>query len=238
MKMVFVPAGEFIMGGHVYYHENPIHLVRLNAFWIDQTEVTNAMFAAFLNAHSNLLGDRITALDTKDEDAHIHLVDGSWQAIQAYEAHPVVEVTWYGAVAYCSWAGRRLPTEAEWEKAARGTNEHIYPWGNDEPTADMLNFNDVIGDTTKVGSYATGASPYDVFDMAGNVWEWTADWYAPTYYVNSPSVNPLGPDSGLFRVLRGGAWNDRDTYARSSHRSVADPIVSHDFLGFRCARSQ
>ena len=238
MKMVFVPAGEFNMGGDVYYHENPIHLVHLNAFWIDQTEVTNAMFAAFLNAHSNLLGDRITALDTKDEDAHIHLVDGSWQAIQAYEAHPVVEVTWYGAVAYCSWAGRRLPTEAEWEKAARGTNEHIYPWGNEEPTADMLNFNDDIGDTTKVGSYAKGASPYGVLDMAGNVWEWTADWYAPTYYVNSPSVNPVGPDSGLFRVLRGGAWNYRDTYARSSHRNVAAPIVSHDFIGFRCARSE
>ena len=238
MKMVFIPAGEFIMGGDAYYHESPIHLVRLNALWIDQTEVTNAMFATFLNEHSNLLGDRITALDTIDEDAHIHLVDGSWQANKGYEAHPVVEVTWYGAVAYCSWAGRRLPTEAEWEKAARGTDEHVYPWGNDEPNAEMLNFNDDIGDTTKVGSYPKGASPYGVLDMAGNVWEWTADWYAPAYYINSPSVDPVGPDSGDFRVLRGGAWNYRDTYARSNHRSQAAPIVSHDFIGFRCARSE
>jgi serine/threonine-protein kinase len=238
MKMVFVPGGEFIMGSDVYYDEKPIHLVRLNAFWIDQTEITNAMFAAFLNEHSNLLGDRITALDTKDEDAHIHLADGSWQAIQGYEAHPVVEVTWYGAVAYCSWAGRRLPTEAEWEKAARGTDRRIYPWGNDEPNADMLNFNYEIGDTSKVGSYPKGSSPYGALDMAGNIWEWTADWYVQTYYVNSPSVNPLGPDSGAYRVLRGGAWSYRDTYARSMHRSKGAPFVSHDFIGFRCARSE
>jgi formylglycine-generating enzyme required for sulfatase activity len=238
MTMVFVPAGEFTMGGHVYYHENPIHLVRLNAFWIDQTEVTNAMFAAFLNGHSNILEDWITALDMRDEDVHIHLVDGTWQANQEYAAHPVVEVTWYGAVAYCSWADRRLPTEAEWEKAARGMGEYIYPWGNDEPNADRLNFNDRIGDTTKVGSYPKGASPYGVLDMAGNVWEWTADWYDETYYVRSPYVDPVGPDSGIFRVLRGGAWNYRDTYARSNHRSLAAPIVSHDFIGFRCARSE
>jgi formylglycine-generating enzyme required for sulfatase activity len=212
--------------------------VSLNAFWIDQTEVTNAMFATFLNEHSNLLGNRLIALDINDEDTHIHLADGFWQADQGYEAHPVMEVTWYGAVAYCSWAGRRLPTEAEWEKAARGTDEHIYPWGNDEPSADMLNFDYDIGNTTIVGSYPKGASPYGALDMAGNVWEWAADWYVQTYYVNSPSANPLGPDSGIFRVLRGGAWNYRDTYARSIHRSIADPVVSHDFIGFRCVRSE
>jgi len=237
MKMVFVPAGEFTMGGNVYYHEKPIHLVILNAFRIDQTEVTHAMFAAFLNEHSNLLGDRLTALDITDGDVHIHLVDGLWQADQDYEAHPVVEVTWYGAVAYCSWAGRRLPTEAEWEKAARGTDGRTYPWGNDAPAADWLNFNNHVGDTTEAGRYPNGASPYGALDMAGNVWEWTADWYAQNYYVNSPSINPPGPDSGVFRVLRGGAWSYRDTYARSMHRSKGAPFVSHDFIGFRCARS-
>lgn len=246
MKMVYVPAGEFTMGGEVYYDEKPIHTVNLNAFWIDQTEVTNVMFAAFLTEEGNREQSGVLWLDSQDQNTYIHLEKDSWQADQGYEDHPVVEVTWYGANAYCSWAGRRLPTEAEWEKAARwkpsrdgngqGEGEALtYPWGNNDPTADVLNFNDTIGDTTKVGSYPNGASPYGALDMAGNVWEWVADWHSRTYYANSPFNNPLGPETGFFRVLRGGAWNYRETYARSIHRNRGLPIISHNFIGFRCA---
>ncbi|MCI0551850.1 MAG: SUMF1/EgtB/PvdO family nonheme iron enzyme [Anaerolineae bacterium] len=235
MKMLYVPAGEFIMGGDVYYDEKPIHTVNLNAFWIDQTEVTNAMFAEFLTEEGNREEGGVPWLDSQDEDTQIHLQEDSWQADQGFENYPVIEVTWYGANAYCSWAGRRLPTEAEWEKVARGTNGNIYPWGNDAPNPDLLNFNDNIGATTKTGSYPNGASPYGALDMTGNVWEWVADRHSRTYYTNSPVDNPVGPETGFFRVLRGGAWNYRDTYARTIHRHRGVPIISHDFIGFRCA---
>ena len=246
MNMLYVPAGEFIMGGNVYYDEKPIHTVNLDSIWIDQTEVTNAMFAAFLTEEGNRAESGVTWLDSQDNDTYIHLEEDSWKADQGYEDHPVVEVTWYGAHAYCRWAGRRLPTEAEWEKAARwkpssdengqGKGEALtYPWGNNNPSAHVLNFNDIIGDTTKVGSYPNGASAYGALDMAGNVWEWVADRYSRSYYASSPTDNPMGPDTGFFRVLRGGAWNYRETYARSMHRNRGIPIISHDFIGFRCA---
>lgn len=237
MKVVYVLEGEFMMGGEVYYDEKPIHRVNLNAFWIDQTEVTNVMFAVFMTEEGNREEDGVTWLDSSDEDTHIHLQEDSWQAGQGYEDHPVVEVTWYGANAYCSWAGRRLPTEAEWEKAARGVDGRTYPWGNNDPTADLLNYNNNIGGTTKVGSYPNGASPYSALDMAGNVWEWVADRYSRSYYASSPPDNPIGPERGFFHVLRGGAWNYRETYARSIHRHSGIPTISHDFIGFRCASS-
>jgi len=234
-NMVFVPAGEFVMGGDAYFEEQPIHQVILDAFWIDKTEVTNAMFAEFLNQWGIREEGGEAWLDTTDEDVRIHLTDGIWRSEQAYENHPVVEVTWFGANAYCAWAGRRLPTEAEWEKSARGIHGNIFPWGNKNPTPDLLNFNNNFGDTTKVGSYPQGASPYGALDMAGNVWEWVADRHSRTYYSNSPLENPPGPEAGFFRVLRGGGWNYRDTYVRSIHRNRGAPTISHDFVGFRCA---
>ena len=237
MKMVYVPAGEFIMGGDVYYDEKPVHIVDLNAFWIDQTEVTNAMFAAFLTEEGNREESEVTWLDSSDEDTHIHLGKDSWQVDQGYEDYPVIEVTWYGAVAYCSWAGHRLPTEAEWEKAARGTNGNMYPWGNEAPTANLLNFDNNMDGPIKTGSYPNGGSPYGALDMAGNVWEWVADKHSRTYYATSPTDNPLGPETGFFRVLRGGAWNYHKTYARSMHRNRGIPTISHDSVGFRCARN-
>jgi serine/threonine-protein kinase len=236
MKIVYVPAGEFVMGGEVYYDERPIHIVDLDAYWIDQTEVTNGMFAVFLTEEGNREEAGVTWLDSSDEDTTIHLAADSWQVDRGYEEYPVGEVTWYGANAYCSWAGRRLPTEAEWEKAARGTNGNTYPWGNNAPTSELLNFNDNVGSTTKIGSYPNGAGPYGALDMAGNVWEWVADRHSRTYYATSPPNNPLGPETGFFRVLRGGAWNYRETYARSVHRNRGIPTISHDFIGFRCAR--
>lgn len=237
MQTVFVPAGEFIMGGDVYFDERPIRLVTLDAFWIDKTEVTNAMFADFLNQWGNREEGGEAWLDTTDEDVRIHLIDGFWRSEQVYENHPVVEVTWFGANAYCSWAGRRLPTEAEWEKSARGMKGNVYPWGDDDPTEELLNFNKNVGDTTEVGSYPEGASPFGALDMAGNAWEWVADRYSRTYYSSSPLENPLGPDTGFFRVLRGGGWNYRDTYVRSMHRNRGAPTISHDFVGFRCGSS-
>jgi formylglycine-generating enzyme required for sulfatase activity len=238
MKTVYVPNGEFRMGGDVYYDEKPIHTVILTAFWMDQTEVTNVMFADFLSEEGNREEDGVPWMDSSDADAHIHLERDAWQADPGYEDHPVVEVTWYGANAYCSWAGRRLPTEAEWEKAARGEDGRIYPWGNDAPAPDLLNFDDHMGDTTRAGNYPQGSSPYGALDMAGNAWEWVADRYSRTYYADSPTDNPKGPDTGFFRVLRGGAWKYGRTYARSVHRNRGVPIISHDFIGFRCASSE
>ena len=238
MQMLYVPAGGFIMGGDAYFEERPVHSVILDAFWIDQTEVTNAMFALFLTDWGNRGEGGAPWLDIEDEDSRIHFVGGSWRADQTYENHPVAEVTWYGANAYCAWVGRRLPTEAEWEKAARGITGNIFPWGNNNPTAQLLNFNDSVGNTTEVGSYPDGISPLGAQDMAGNVWEWVADRYSRTYYSNSPLENPVGPETGFFRVLRGGGWNSRDTFVRSIHRNRGAPTISHDFVGFRCAMSE
>ena len=141
----------------------------------------------------------------------------------AYAEHPVVNVNWDQANAYATWAGGRLPTEAEWEKACRGTDGRIYPWGDEPPTAELANFANNVGDTTPVGSYPNGASPYGALDMAGNVWEWTADWYAADYYANSPPANPPGPATGDVRVVRGGAFDYNENDVRCAARDDCYP---------------
>ena len=222
-ELVYVPAGDFLMGAadddpQAYYDERPQHVVYLDAYWIDKTEVTNEQFGRFVDATGYEAGPW-------------------WRDEAAGKAnHPVVYVTWFDAKAYCEWAGRQLPTEAQWEKAARGTDGRMYPWGNEAPDASRCNFDLGVGGTTPVGSYPAGASPYGALDVAGNVWEWVVDWYDEGYYANSPSRNPTGPDSGEYRVLRGGSWYSYSRSVRSSSRTGCFPDLRDGRGGFRCAR--
>jgi serine/threonine-protein kinase len=264
MVMVYVPAGEFLMGSadsdaDASSDEKPQHRVYLDAFWIDRTEVTNEMFAKFvkvsghktdtgtsfvLDLASGLWIDKMTGFDWQ----HPRGPDSN---LAGLDQHPVTLVSWNDAVAYCTWVGRRLPTEAEWEKAARGTDELKFPWGDQDAAGDLLNFadsnldipaankgiNDGSQFTAPVGSYPKGASPYDVWDMAGNVWEWVTDWYDPAYYRPVSVENPRGPDSKQRRVLRGGAWTNEQKLVRAATRYSSQPNLRYVSVGFRCARS-
>jgi serine/threonine-protein kinase len=219
--MMFVPAGKFPMGSEDgSADEIPVHLVDLDAFWIDQTEVTNAQYALCVN-------EGICSLPT--DPTRFYDV--------SYTQHPVVFLEWEDADAYCEWAGRRLPTEAEWEKAARGTDGRTYPWG-EESDCSRANFWDCpeFESTSPVGHYGDrGISPYGLYDMAGNVWEWVWDWYDVDYYQDSPASNPSGPTSGIYHVWRGGSWNCNQTSARSAGRGNYNPDYWRDLIGFRCA---
>lgn len=218
--MRYVPAGEFLMGStedddDAIEDEKPRHTVDLDAFWIDKHEVTNAQYRQCVEA-----GECGEA--------------GCWDD-DLYNApdQPVVCVTWDDAAAYATWVGGRLPTEAEWEKAARGTEGRIYPWGDSAPDCTRANHADCTGSPTAVGSFPEGASPYGVLDMAGNVWEWVADWYGSDYYAHSPTRNPPGPDSGGFRVLRGGSYNINGWAIRCAVRLWDFPHGAYRNYGFR-----
>jgi len=240
--MVYVPAGEFVMGSSPADgddNEQPQHIVTLDAYWIDAHEITNAQFAAFLNEADNQTEGGTTWLRTNDENIHIQQNGNEWGPSPGYEDHPVIGVNWYGARAYCLWYGARLPTEAEWEKAARGTNGQLYPWGNTPPSCDLGNYwveDSCVDDTTAVGSYMAGRSPFGALDMAGNVWEWVSDWYEGNYYTNSPTVNPLGPQSGSTKVIRSGSWSNLGSFARAGFRGFFDPANMNYNVGFRCAQ--
>ena len=233
MVMVYVPAGEFLMGssdadGQAWDVEKPQHTVYLDGYWIDRTEVTNAQYR-------------------KCVEAGACREPGCWDE-DNYNApdQPVVCVSWDGAQAYAAWVGGRLPTEAEWEKAARGTDGRIYPWG-DEFDGTRLNYcdrncekdlkdtsaDDSYALTAPVGRYLSGASPYGVLDMAGNVWEWVADRYDAEYYARSPARNPQGPNSGGFRVIRGGAFLNEVRFVRCAVRGWYFPFVRNGYIGFR-----
>jgi len=249
MVMVYVPAGEFMMGSadsdkDASDGEKPQHKVHLDAFWIDQTPVTNTMFARFVaetghktDAEKEGWGYAWTGSQWKQvKGADWQHPHGPKTSLARREDHPVVQVSWNDAQDYCRWAGRRLPTEAEWEKAARGADGRIYPWGKEMPDSTRCNFNMNIKDTTSVGSYPAGASPYGALDMAGNVWEWASDWYDEKYYGISPPKNPTGPTSGQYRVLRGGSWVNEAQTLCAANRDGYNPENRNNNVGFRCSR--
>jgi formylglycine-generating enzyme required for sulfatase activity len=224
--MVLVLAGEFMIGDDRSgpNDERPAHSVYLDAFYIDQYEVTTARYARHFK-QTNRAAPQYW----------------STQVLLNHGNKPVVGVDWNDAVAYCSWAGKRLPTEAEWEKAARGTDQRVYPWGNEAPNEQRANFNDCCdfkdyGALTNVGSFEKGKSPYGVYDMAGNVWELVADWYDANHYSKSPKQNPRGPSSGDNRVLRGGSWSTEPGDVRSTNRIGGTPTNRDVNFGFRCAQ--
>lgn len=224
--MRLVPAGEFTMGSeNGNSDERPVHTVYLDAFYMDIYEVTNAAYRACVEAG--------VCDSPRRSDSYTR---GSYYGNSQFDDYPVIYVDWNMAKTYCEWRGARLPSEAEWEKAARGTDGRTYPWG-EGIGCDRANFYNCRGDTTRVGSYESGVSPYGMYDMAGNVWEWVNDWYDSGYYQSSPSSNPMGPSSGTYRVLRGGAWYDYGDNLRASNRGRYNPDLINYNIGFRCARS-
>jgi formylglycine-generating enzyme required for sulfatase activity len=226
--MAAIPAGEFWMGvdGMIGLEdERPRHEVWLDAYQMDIYEVTVARYARFL------------AASNREPPSY-------WETVKLAEHgdRPVIGVDWADADAYCKWAGKRLPTEAEWEKAARGTDERQYPWGNQKPTSDLANY--ALGARFSysqvlmpVGKYGRAASPYGLFEMGGNVWEWTQDWYDGAYYAKSPRKNPIGAEQGQFKVLRGGSWSDMAKYMLTYGRFKLLPATRNSYTGFRCAKS-
>ncbi len=223
MPQVYIPEGIFIMGSNrnPQTKEYPEHNVYLDAFWMDKVEVTNAMYEKCVNA-----GECIPPV------LRFNPYYGKW----AYRDLPVVYVNWFAAEQYCTWAGRRLPTEAEWEKAARGADLRIYTWGNGRATPRLANFEEsLIGESLPAYRYPLGASPYGVLNMAGNVREWVADWFDNKYYGISPQVNPTGPETGIERSLRGGAYDANSDSITTFHRFRHEPDSAGLSRGFRCA---
>ena len=201
--------------------EQPVHEVYLDSFWIDKFEVTNERYSRCV-----FEGECEMPRNTE------------YYINSDFNNHPVTYVSWFDAQAYCHWAERELPTEAQWEKSARGTDGRIYPWGNEAPNSNLLNLINNINSASAVGSYPLGTSPYGALDMAGNVMEWVADWYVENYYSESPAKNPQGPITGEIRVLRGGSsYGEFGTYLRSSDRGGTKPDTVEANRGFRCAMS-
>ena len=242
-EMVRIPAGWFLMGSDkkvdrsAYQPEFPQRKVYLDAYDIDKYEVTTVQYLKFV-----LATDRPPLLDWQYDG-------GNFQESMA--SHPVMHVSWHDADAYCKWAGKRLPTSAEWEKAARGEDGRIYPWGNQPAGLSRANFGRTglsgpVRDRPErlllyppiisVDKYENAVSHYGVYQMSGNVAEWTADWYDPNYYKTAPDRNPKGPERGTQKAFRGGGWVDSTPSVRPAQRNGADPTMKMNWLGFRCAR--
>jgi eukaryotic-like serine/threonine-protein kinase len=247
MELLAVSAGNFIMGNSAaksqaeclkfstkcpddyFTDEAPPHTVNLDAYYIDKTEVTNAMYALCVGAGACYPPDNLSSFGRPD-----------YYGNPQYDNYPVIFVTWFDADAYCAWAERRLPTEAEWEKAARGKDGRPYAWGKTDPSCTIANFwpftrkEGCKNDTMEAGSYPDNRSPYGALDMSGNVWEWTADWYAENTYSTSETFDPHGPANGTVRLMRGGAWSYYENSLRTTNRHGKPQGYSDNALGIRC----
>jgi formylglycine-generating enzyme required for sulfatase activity len=237
VEEILIPAGTFQMGcdssNSVEFcnnYEQPLHAVNLDTYHIDKYEVTNVRYKACVDAG---VCTAPGSTSSKTRPSYFGNAD--------HANYPVIHVNWTQANAFCLWEGKRLPTEAQWEKAARGSSDtRAYPWGDVDTPCSLANygqFGSCVGDTTAVGSYPGGASPYGVMDMAGNVLEWVNDWWQEDYYSVSPNSNPQGPDTGEYRVVRGGSWFNSGYYVRSAYRNGYHPDYWYNGLGFRCVRS-
>ena len=250
MEIILIPAGEFIMGAEhnnssAEKDEKPVHEVYLDAFWMDKTEVSNQMYVKFLNTEELKEADTAWLFDSAN--SAFYYEDGKWMTRTGMEDQPAVYVNWFGAEAYCNWAGRRLPSEAEWEKAARGTTDNLYPWG-DLLDCRHANYAGCAGTALPTNSLESGTSPYGVLGMAGNVWEWNADWYAPDYYKRTTYANPSGPEWLYYQlrlqeplggaVIRGGSYVDNPSQLRITNRAFNLKTATFPFIGFRCALSE
>jgi len=221
--MVLVPAGEFPMGSEQGDDdEQPVHRVFLDSFYLDTFEVTNGRFAKFVAAIQS--------------EPPWGFADQETPMVHAEQ--PVRWVNWLEATGYCLWAGKRLPTEAEWEKAARGTDGRLYPWGNEPPTPTQAVFGLKEGAETvsPIGNRDKGTSPYGVHDLAGNLYEWVADWYDEAFYTTQPTINPRGPSEGTAKVQRGGSYINGPYRLRSTFRTKGDPTEHDPNVGLRCAQ--
>jgi eukaryotic-like serine/threonine-protein kinase len=245
MTQLLVPAGSVYMGGLDVLLENdeiPAHHVQLDAYWVDQVEVTNGMYQLCVSAQAC----RLPAKTNSDNEAE-------YFGTPEFKDYPVINVTWFDANAYCAWAGRRLPSEAEWERAARGDDMRTFPWGDELPNANNSNSLNTVGDTSRVGSYGLGISPFGALDMIGNVWEWVADYYDANYYTETSDTNPGGPETAVLnhlRVIRGGSFQDDLVSLRIPNRGYEsgpnpNAVQGQDEyygrssvkIGFRCAQS-
>jgi len=267
LEMVYVPEGEFLMGiteGDLGQLSQictvcdvdtlrdtlPQRTVYLDAFWLDKTEVTNAQFTQFVTETGYLTSaertDDFSYVINPSSNSFQSRPDATWQnphrfgyGISGREEYPVTQISWEDADAYCRWAGRRLPSEAEWEKAARGIDGRFFPWGDELPNSQLLNYNFNLSGPTVVGSYPAGASPYGALDMAGNIREWVADYYSEEYYSVAPEINPIGPATGEGYSKRGASWATTDDLelflTTAMFRLWNYPYVSSDVTGFRCA---